>query len=162
MDPYMTVSIIGSFRKHYDKICEAKETFARMGLKVLAPNDGNIVDKSVEYVLLDTDTSSSPTVNESAYIRKLLESDLVYVCNVGGYVGLTAMLEISIIMSKGQEIYFMEQPVDPLLAAMCDGAKDNVVYSPDELCEMINISNDVAKSREWFDSYHERVQQFKL
>jgi hypothetical protein len=158
----MTVSIIGSFRKHHDKICETKETFIKKGHKVLAPNDGNIVDKSAEYVLLDTDTSSSPTVNESAYINKLLESDLVYVCDVGGYVGLTAMLEISIIMSKGQEIYFMENPIDPLLAAMCNGAKDNVVYSPDDLCEMINIYDDVAKSREWFDSYHKRVQQFKL
>lgn len=159
---YMKISIIGSFRKHYDKICEVKQVFIDSGFNVLAPNDGNILDKSVEYVLLDTDVSISPIVNESSYVNKLLESDLVYVCDVDGYVGNTAMLEIGIMICNGQEVYFLEKPVDSLLAAMCNEAKTNVIIPPEELCKKMDIQNEMWKSREWFDSYYKNISEFRL
>jgi len=153
-DPYQKVAIIGSFRKHYEQICETRQLFINEGLNVLAPKAETIINPNVEYVLLDTDKDESPIIIENKFIKQLLASDLVYVCNPEGYIGLSVMFELGILITSGQEIYFQEEPLDPLLRDITQQAK-NIILSPSQLCEIIINHNQIWSSRPWFDGLYE-------
>lgn len=149
-DPYQKIAIIGSFRKHYDQICASRQIFIDGGLTVLAPDTGTIINPNIEYVLLDTDKDESPAIIERKFMTQLLASDLVYVCNPEGYIGLSVMFELGVLITSGQEIYFQEQPLDPLLKDITQQASDNIL-TPEKLCEKIACHNQLWRSRSWFD-----------
>ena len=158
---YKTISIIGSFRKQMEDIQRAKQIFLDKGFEVLVPKSTAISgSKDVSFVLLDTDKSQSPRELEKDYLKALLNSDVVYCCNSNGYIGGTAMFELGYLIAKGQEVYFQEQPQDELISSLIT-EKFNIC-SPERLCEILIMENEMWNSREWFDKYHKYEPDFSF
>lgn len=116
-----TVSIIGSFRKeaHYRLIKEAISEFKKAGLEVLSPKGSDIKNSVDNFVIFESDKQSlSPAEIQIITLNKIIHSDIVYVCNLDGYVGNTTCFEIGFCMSRKIPLYFHSQPKDlPILVS---------------------------------------------
>ena len=110
-----TVSIIGSFRKpdHYEVIKNAVITFQNEGLIVLSPK-GSSINKSVDkFVIFESDDPDLiPWQIQMITLDKIIHSDVVFVCNVNGYIGRTTCYEIGFCLSRQKPLYFLNKPVD--------------------------------------------------
>jgi len=109
----LTVSIIGSFRRHYVAVLGAIEEFETVGIEVTSPHKSIIIDPTEEFVRFESD----PPWSDNAEIQlralgRILCADLVYVVAPGGYVGNTTCYEIGRIHERGIPLFFSEHPVD--------------------------------------------------
>ena len=110
-----TVSIIGSFRKeeNYAKVVEIITKLREAGVNVLSPAGTEVVDSIEDFVIfISDDKSLSPIEIENITLEKIFASDIVYVCDVDGYIGNTTAYELGRCDIRGKEIYFMEYPED--------------------------------------------------
>ena len=110
-----TVSIIGSFRKpdHYAKIVEIISLLKQRGIRVLSPEGTDVVGSIDDFVIFNSDNPNcTPAQIEEETLEKIFESDIVYVCNVDGYIGNTTGYEIGRCEMRAKEIFFMEYPKD--------------------------------------------------
>ena len=137
-----TVSIIGSFRKenHYAKIVETIERLRENNIEVLSPAGTEVVGSINKFVIFNSDNPNlTPAQIEEETIKKIFASDIVYVCNVDGYIGNTTQYEIGRCEVRGKEMYFFEPPED----LMMDPSKIKVM-SVDDLILYIK-GNDKSK-----------------
>ena len=161
-DPYKTIAILGSFRKHYNNIVETANIFTKFGFQVLVPKlDGIQENSKDDFLLLIGDEEKPPQQLEEEFLDKCLEADLVYVCNVGGYIGKTVMGELFILASNRQEVYFNAEPEEALLRSMISESIPSI-YSPIELVEMMKNNNSVYRQREWPDADEPRSSTLSL
>lgn len=113
-------AIIGSFRKHYNKILELSREFETIGIKVLTPKLSKIVNPDEDFVLLESDCCNGqyPSIShiEDQVLSAILDADFVYVCNPDGYIGLSTSFEIGYALSRGISIYSLEAPQDTMLS----------------------------------------------
>ena len=110
-----TVSIIGSFRKeeNYAWVVEIITKLREAGVNVLSPAGTEVVDSVEDFVIFVSDDKSlSPIEIENITLEKIFASDIVYVCDVDGYIGNTTAYELGRCDIRGKEIYFMEYPED--------------------------------------------------
>ncbi|MBO4245324.1 MAG: hypothetical protein J5892_01135 [Bacilli bacterium] len=110
-----TVSVIGSFRKdnHYLKVTEVINKLKSNDINVLSPDGTEVVDSVDDFVIFASDDNNlTPNEIEAATLEKILASDIVYVCDVDGYIGRTTAYEIGCCEVKNKEIYFLEYPMD--------------------------------------------------
>ena len=157
--PYETVSLCGSFRKHLDVVRDAHEKFTAAGFRVLAPATiSPVINPGEEFVLFKDDSSDNPRELEGNYQELLLKGGVVYVCNPEGYIGASVMMELGRLAGAGSEVYFLEEPQDPVIREM---AKRSVM-SPEELIRYMLTHNKVFASREWFDAGHPNPSNFSF
>ena len=133
-----TVSIIGSFRKpkHYLEITNLICKLKASGIEVLSPAGTEVVDIVDDFVMFESDDKSlTPEEIESATLAKILASDIVYVCDVDGYIGRTTAYEIGCCEVRNKEMYFLETPEDFEIFSPIK------VLKPDELLEYITIKD---------------------
>ena len=112
-----TISIIGSFRKeeNYAKVVEIITKLREAGVNVLSPAGTEVVDSIEDFVIfISDDKSLSPVEIEKMTLEKIFASDIVYVCDVDGYIGNTTAYELGRCDIREKEIYFMEYPNDIL------------------------------------------------
>lgn len=136
-----TVSIIGSFRKeeHYSKIIEIIQKLKFNCITILSPKGTEVVNSIDNFVIFSSDDPNlTPIEIEEATLQKIFSSDIVYVCDVDGYIGRTTAYEIGRCVMRNKEIYFMEYPLD-------FGMEDSLikVLSVDELIDY--ITNNTKK-----------------
>lgn len=113
MSNRLSVSIIGSFRKHWLDIVAARSMFTVMGYDVLTPIGEAELDGNLEFVRLTTnDSEMSNEKIEADVLSKLERSDLVYVVAPKGYVGRTTAMEIGWSKQSESMIYYSERPKD--------------------------------------------------
>ena len=142
---YQTMCILGSFNKHYDTIVKTATYFKERGLIVLAPEISAVKSNNDGYVFLESDKSTNPVIVEREFLKKCIDSDFVYVCNKDGYLGKTVMLELGYMLGKGQEVYFMEKPIEEkLIMEMTEKSLERLVASPEQLVEMIEMYNNFS------------------
>lgn len=124
-----SVSLVGSFRQHYQEVRKAAKIFAAAGMTVKSPPISRIVDREREFVRFESDP---PLVSDrdiqAATLEKIFSSDFVYVVNPDGYIGRTTAYELGRIHERGMAVYYAEPPKD-LLVEVPDGT----VLSADEL-----------------------------
>ena len=164
-DKYRTASILGSFNRHYEIICNTANYFKQNGIKLLAPEITTIKQNTDGYAILDTDTSTEAVTLEKNFLDNCMKSDFVYVCNKDGYLGKTVMLELGFMLGKGQEVFFMERPVEEkLILEMTQKAP--IVFSPEDLVQMIKSHNNFQwvdfLGNDLFDRFDNRKADFKL
>ena len=130
-----SVSFIGSFRKekHYSKIREIIKKAKENNIEVLSPAGTDVVDSIDDFVIFSSDDSSlAPDQIEDMALEKILASDVVYVCDVDGYVGITTAYEIAMCICADKDLYFMKEPIDLPVS------KSKVrILPPDELIEYL-------------------------
>jgi hypothetical protein len=108
-----TISIIGSFRRHYQDVLSAWLEFDRADWTVTSPLGSAIIEEGIPFVRFETDEPSwdDPTVQTVA-LHRILRACLTYVVAPAGYVGRTTCYELGRLMQANQPLYFSERPDD--------------------------------------------------
>ena len=124
-----SVSLIGSFRRHYEAVREAAKIFTAAGITVKSPAISRVLDTAREFVRFESDPiQMSDREIQAATMAKIFSSDLVYVVNPGGYVGTLTAWELGRVQERGMAVYYAEPPTEHL-----GEVPDGTVLSPDEL-----------------------------
>lgn len=114
------ITISGSYRKHLNRILDAKREFEGLGAEVLRPQSEEIRDHENELVRLSGDPDDLRAVQE-AQLEAVGDCDLLYVVNPAGYVGPSATLEIGYANARGKKIITSEPPFEAAVAVLVDG-----------------------------------------
>jgi ADP-ribose pyrophosphatase YjhB (NUDIX family) len=108
-----SVSLIGSFRRHYPEVEKTARTFAAAGITVKSPPISQIVDQSREFVRFASDPPQVSDLDiQTATLGKIFSSDFVYVVNPEGYIGRATAYELGRIHERGMAVYYAERPSD--------------------------------------------------
>lgn len=110
-----TISFIGSFRKpeHYAIVQRGVSLFRKNGINVNSPKGSSVSGSIQDFVLFETDPKElSASDIQMITLDKIIKSDVVYVCNLDGYVGRTTCYEIGFCLSRNIPLYFLEKPTD--------------------------------------------------
>lgn len=150
-DKVKTITICGSFRKHYKEIIEVIEIFERCGFVVLSPKKSEILNPNEEFVVFESDETSDPAELENIHLEAVKEADIIYVCNFDGYIGFSTAMELGYAINYGHLLYFYDKPNESIFDKLINSGK--LVSKPDELCERLESANRFADV-EYFDSYH--------
>lgn len=120
------VAIIGSFRKkkQYKKVIEIINILRKNGIYVLSPK-GTKVNGSIEnFVLFESDNAAhSPAEIQMLTLERILKADVVYVCDLDGYIGRTTCYEIGFCYSRRMPIYYLDFPKDLPIPVCLDQVK---------------------------------------
>lgn len=113
----VSISVIGSFRKHYQQVVIAVQQFEALGLDVRSPAVSRIINPGDEYVRFETDPpDSSDQAIQAVTMARILSSDIVYVVSPGGYIGRTTCYELGRVQERAIPVYFSARPGDLPLA----------------------------------------------
>lgn len=119
-----TVTISGSYSKHFDRITSAKQEFEALGVEVLRPVSETVISSIDGLVRLEGDPQDYQDIHK-AQLQAISGSDLLYVVNPGGYVGSAATLEIGYAHALGIPIATSEKAFEAAVAII-----DHRVGSP--------------------------------
>ncbi len=111
-----TVTISGSYRKHLSAILRAREEFIELGISVLRPTSGRVIEDAGNFVRLEGDPED-PRRAADHQLTAIRSSNLLYVVNPGGYIGGSAMFEIGYAIALGLPVVSSEQPFEAAAAA---------------------------------------------
>jgi len=136
------VVILGSFKKHYEQIKETIDCFIANGFEVLSPQKSNIINPNDEFVLFDTDISHDPKILEEIVLKKMREANIIYICNVNGYIGRSVGFELGNSINMRDKVYFLEKWNESFLDEFFDESK---VIDPLSLCNNIMNADVVTK-----------------
>lgn len=124
-----SVSLIGSFRRHYAEIREAARIFTAAGMTVKSPPISRIIDPERDFVRFETDPPEATDLEiQAATLEKIFSSDFVYVVNPGGYIGQMTAHELGRIVERGMAVYYAELPESFLIEV-----SEGTVVSAEEL-----------------------------
>jgi len=130
-----TVTIFGSFRKHYKKIIEIIDTFEANGITVLSPKKSEIINPDSEFVVFKSDVTNDPLELENIHLNTIEKADIIYVCDVDGYIGFSTAFEIGYALRMGHTIYFLEEPKEIILSEIAnEHFYSKKIINPEELC----------------------------
>jgi hypothetical protein len=111
--PIFNVSIIGSFRQHYNAICAVWNTFTSAGLVVTSPKGTMILEEGVPFVRFESDPADWRDDHiQTVALHRILRAQFVYVVAPNGYIGRTTCYEIGRIIQAKQPVYFSTYPKD--------------------------------------------------
>lgn len=113
------VTIAGSYRKHFDRIVEAKQAFEALGATVLRPRSEQISSSDEDLVRLEGDPDDQRGIQD-AQLQAINDSDLLYVVNPGGYVGASATLEVGYASGVTTQIVTSEPPFESAVALLSE------------------------------------------
>lgn len=118
------VCICGSFR-FFERMVDLHNQISAMGIDCHRPNPFRYRQMSNprrftdEWESLSTQSQIEVTRRaELEYLKKIDDSQIVYVVNHGGYVGVSVLLEIGYAFAKNKEIYLQEEANDLAIASL--------------------------------------------
>lgn len=106
------VVISGSFRQHYEGICDVIRSFEQLGIEVLSPKSSNMLNPDEEFVFLETDETRCPIELEQRHLDAICKADALYLFNPDGYVGLSSGMEVGWAFALRIPVYAKEECVD--------------------------------------------------
>lgn len=112
---FRCVTISGGFRKHLGHILKIKEKLEARGVKVLSPKFAKPKNPDGRFVVFAGEEGLSPLKLERYHLKSISESDALIVCDPGGYVGASTLLEIGFANAIGKRIIFTEKPEEFML-----------------------------------------------
>jgi nucleoside 2-deoxyribosyltransferase len=112
---FRRVTLSGSFRKHLDYILSIKRDLEKQGVQVLSPRFVTPKNPGDEFVVFDGEDGKTPLQLERHPLDSIDSSDALIVCNPGGYVGASAMIEVGYAHSVGKHTIFVEKPEEFML-----------------------------------------------
>lgn len=129
----MNITVIGSFKKYYEDICNLIDLMDKHGVRVLSPKKSRIVENIEGFVILESDDRNcQPYVIQEHVFDNISKSNYVYVWNPGGYLGNSTCYEIGKIMGMEIPLFFKESPKDlPLKVDDCQ------IKNPSEFIEYL-------------------------
>lgn len=114
----LKVAILGSFRKHFNQISEARDRFIEAGFEVVLPV-GEITDPNPGFVPLSSDKPGlMPAEIEALAVEKALNAEVIFFVCPKGYIGRTASYELGRLTQAGKRLFFSEAPDDMPVSIM--------------------------------------------
>lgn len=113
------IVISGSFKKHLIGIQDKIREFQSIGVEVLSPCLSDAVDSSEDFIILKSDTSQEPMILETNHLKAIEKALGLYIFNVDGYIGPSAILELGYALALGKKIFSKEIPTDVTLRLFC-------------------------------------------
>ena len=107
-----SVAIIGSFRRHYAEVLDARRAFEAAGLTITSPSGRPLLDDD-EVRFEGDDPALSEAALETLTLERVMAADLVYVMAPDGYVGRATAYELGRLMQAGRPVYFSAAVLDP-------------------------------------------------
>jgi len=117
MSAPVKVTIAGSYRKHFDRIAEAKRAFEAEGAEVLRPRTEEVAASDNELVRLEGDPDDLRAVREAQF-EAIRAADVLYVVNPGGYLGPSATIEVGYAHRGGIPVITSEPPFEADVAVL--------------------------------------------
>lgn len=101
--------LIGSYRKHFTQMQRVLKLFNDEGIHVLSPKQGEVVNPSSDFILLDYDPEIlSDGEIQAIVLKKMDKTNFTYLVNPNGYLGMSASFEIGYGIAKGIKMFCME------------------------------------------------------
>ncbi|SDO55988.1 hypothetical protein [Phyllobacterium sp. OV277] len=116
MSSELTTVISGSYRKHLRALYDLKQRLESAGIRVLSPVGSGAINVGEEFVLLDADPIHDPRTLQDSIFAKIRISSFLTVCNIDGYIGSAALLEIGYAIANGLQILTVVPVKDPNIA----------------------------------------------
>ena len=101
-----------------------KEFLSKQGIKVLSPVGSTAKNPNDEFVILDEDPISNPLLLQHSVFAKMRYSSFLVVCNVNGYLGAAALIEIGYAIAIGLKVLTLEPVVDPNIKPYCSSLQE--------------------------------------
>lgn len=127
------ITILGSYRKHWDGIAATADRFRALGCTVLSPN-GVPVNPGDPFVRLNTDADKGAEEIVSFVLDCIDRSDAVFFYNPDGYMGPSAAVEMGYCLGVGKRFYTLAEPADEGHRAYGGGR----VATPEEIVAALN------------------------
>jgi len=139
MPRYKTVCLVGSlkFLEDFNRVESALNAEGVICIKPIVFRD-NILSilediKHPDRILKESRTREEELIGTKMHIANVAISDITYIIDRGGYVGLSTAVEIGVAWALSKEIYSMEKVEDPAVELL---VRDGVL-SPEKLVEKI-------------------------
>ena len=117
---YPAVVVSGSFRRFFEEISRTVAEFERIGVRVLSPSISKIVNPGEEFAVFSTDHTTDVKTLEDRHLDAIRRSDALYLCDPGGYLGASTMMEVGAAIGWGKLVFCKELPqVDDRLLRLC-------------------------------------------
>ena len=105
---HLTVVISGSFRKHLAEIQQTIREFTALGIEALSPSLSEAINPGAEFVILETDDTNDSRVLEHRHLSAIRKTDVLYLCNVDGYIGFKAAYEFGFAGAISKKVFCRE------------------------------------------------------
>lgn len=113
-----TVTISGSYHRHFDHILAVRKKLLALGLGVLHPPTTVPVNPKKEFVYLKGEESLPPSQIENNRLALINRSDGLVVCDPEGYIGASVLLEIGYAHALKKPVIFTEKPKEFILKVL--------------------------------------------
>jgi NTP pyrophosphatase (non-canonical NTP hydrolase) len=117
----LRATISGSFRRDLEQIGEAMKLFQSEGVEIISPRTHEAVGNIDDFVLVEGDMGT-PAELERAHLDAIARSNLLYVVNPGGYLGLSVSMEIGFALAYRVSVFaqerFTSRPFDGIVEAV--------------------------------------------
>ena len=118
----------GTFRKDLPGLRQAFEELRDLGCDILSPKRVDVAREEDGFIYMVGEETSTPRVIESRHLEAIEQADFLWLHVPGGYVGLSASLEIGFAKASAIPVFAKELPADPVIADFV-----HVVSSPREI-----------------------------
>jgi hypothetical protein len=108
----LRVTVSGSFNQFIKEVAEAVESFKAMRVEVLSPREPYIAESVDGFLFVESDPTRSIQATQNNHMRSIARSDFLWLVNPGGYVGLSASMEIGFAVAVGTPIMTLTEPLD--------------------------------------------------
>ncbi len=136
------VTISGSFQRALEQIRADIKEFEKFGYKILSPRMFQSHVNENGFVILDSDGGRRPAAIHGRHLVSISQSDLLWVRNPKGYVGLSTALEIGYAEAIGVPVYSSEEAADSSLNRYI-----KVAGSPTRALEMAKRRDEHGESQ---------------
>ena len=107
------VSIIGSFKQHYEEIVNSLRWLNKNGIQVNTPLGNNVVKEGIDFVRFTSDDPRFTDAEIQTFtLKKIFNSQATYVIAPEGYVGRTTCYEVGRIIQNRHPLYFSSRVSD--------------------------------------------------
>ena len=127
-----TAVVSGSFRRFFSKVKATILAFESFGVEVLSPKASTVINPGNEFAILESDETQDPETLERNHLEAIRKADALYLCNPGGYLGNSSVLELGWAMALGKRIFCEEIPMDATLK-FCAGQ----VATPEQVAKKL-------------------------
>lgn len=110
-----TVVISGSFRKHLKEITVLKKQLADANITIVSPRFTEPKNPGEEFVVFTGEEGLEPLELERYHLTAISQADALVVCDPGGYVGASALIELGYANALGKKVIFTEKPEEFML-----------------------------------------------
>ena len=106
----LKATIVGSYRKHFDRIWAVAEELRALGVEVIRPASSTVIDASGPVVRLQGDPDDAAAIRD-AQLAAINASDFVYAVNTGSYLGDESVWDLGYANGRGKPTFLREPPL---------------------------------------------------